>query len=669
MPVVDRGYIVQLEQAGGEEQRWRRGSGGWGPLLRRRLPIVRWMPLYGREDAVADLVAGLTLGLTLIPQSIAYALLAGLAPQYGLYSSFLGSLVYVLMGTIKEVSIGPTSLMSLLTAQYTHDQPVQAVILLTFLAGAVQLGMALLQLGFLVDLISDPVTSGFTSAYSVMIAVSQLKGLLGLRFKAHGFVDTLCKLAQHITEAKLADSMLGVGCVVVLIGMKKLGTVGAPGSGLRRVAWVLSIGRNALVVLVCAVTAYVWENVAHQPVPFALSGQVQPGLPPLSLPPFSAPGPANTTLSFVDMATSYGGGLLVVPVVGVLANIAIAKSFCKLKRDPRGACEARDRQARHAARCRGVAYPSSTGAPPVPPSGASGLANNGAVTPSLSTAANGAPVDASQEMVTLATCNLLASCVSSMPTCGAFTRSAVSNASGVRTPLAGLYSGMLILLALVLLTPYFYYIPKATLAAVLISAVVFLVDFGILKPLWRNSKRSLLVTVLTFAACLGMGVEAGLLLGARWGEYVLVRPEVGLFFPAMGVVRDAVVTAAAGEGGAALPMVLDCTHFRSLDYTAVKGLEVLVRELGKRGQALHFMGLPASALRLVAGLGMKGFTHCAAPRDLPGILHAQEGAGDKADSLSRAETGLALVGADEDEGRGQDDHELSSMHQQQRPAV
>ncbi|XP_026282285.1 sodium-independent sulfate anion transporter-like isoform X1 [Frankliniella occidentalis] len=608
-------------------------SGGWGPLLRRRLPIVRWMPLYGREDAVADLVAGLTLGLTLIPQSIAYALLAGLAPQYGLYSSFLGSLVYVLMGTIKEVSIGPTSLMSLLTAQYTHDQPVQAVILLTFLAGAVQLGMALLQLGFLVDLISDPVTSGFTSAYSVMIAVSQLKGLLGLRFKAHGFVDTLCKLAQHITEAKLADSMLGVGCVVVLIGMKKLGTVGAPGSGLRRVAWVLSIGRNALVVLVCAVTAYVWENVAHQPVPFALSGQVQPGLPPLSLPPFSAPGPANTTLSFVDMATSYGGGLLVVPVVGVLANIAIAKSF-----------------------------------------------------------SNGAPVDASQEMVTLATCNLLASCVSSMPTCGAFTRSAVSNASGVRTPLAGLYSGMLILLALVLLTPYFYYIPKATLAAVLISAVVFLVDFGILKPLWRNSKRSLLVTVLTFAACLGMGVEAGLLLGvsldlahlvylwarppitvqlckARWGEYVLVRPEVGLFFPAMGVVRDAVVTAAAGEGGAALPMVLDCTHFRSLDYTAVKGLEVLVRELGKRGQALHFMGLPASALRLVAGLGMKGFTHCAAPRDLPGILHAQEGAGDKADSLSRAETGLALVGADEDEGRGQDDHELSSMHQQQRPAV
>ncbi|KAK3930457.1 Sodium-independent sulfate anion transporter [Frankliniella fusca] len=626
------------------------GGGGGGPgdllrrLLRRRLPIVRWLPSYGREDAVADAVAGFTLGLTLMPQSIAYALLAGLAPQYGLYSSFLGSLVYVAMGTIKEVSIGPTSLMSLLTAQYTHDQPVQAAILLTFLAGAVQMAMALLRLGFLVDLISDPVTSGFTSAYSVMIAVSQLKGLLGLRFKAHGFVDTLAKLVQHVSEARLADSLLGVGCVVVLIAMKKLGTVGEPGSRLRRAAWVLSIGRNALVVLVCSVAAYVWESVAQQAPPFALSGQVQPGLPPLALPPFSAPGPAgsNTTLSFVDMATSYGGGLLVVPVVGVLANIAIAKSF-----------------------------------------------------------SNGAPVDASQEMVTLATCNLLASCVSSMPTCGAFTRSAVSSASGVRTPMAGLYSGLLILLALVLLTPYFYYIPKATLSAVLISAVVFLVDLDILRPLWRSSKRSLLVTVLTFAACLGVGVEVGLLLGvalelahlvymwarppiavslckARWGScaYVLVRPEVGLFFPAMGVVRDAVLSAAGGEGGGTLPVVLDCTRFRNLDYTAVKGLEVLIRELGKRGQALHLMGLPSSALRLVAALDMKGFTHCAASQDLPDIL-AKAGPGppvdgDKADSLSRAETGLALVRVDEDLGRDQDhdgdqgDHELTAMRQGDR---
>ncbi|XP_034242350.1 sodium-independent sulfate anion transporter-like isoform X2 [Thrips palmi] len=595
-------------------------AGRAAPLLRRRLPISKWLPTYGREDAVADLVAGFTLGLTLIPQSIAYALLAGLSPQYGLYSSFLGSLLYVPLGTIKEVSIGPTSLMSLLTSEYTHDQPVQVVVLLTFLTGAVQMLMALLQLGFLVDLISDPVTSGFTSAYSVMIAVSQVKGLLGLRFKAHGFVDTLYQLGRHIHEAKLADSLLGLGCIAVLLSMKKLSTAGAPGSRVRRAAWVLSIGRNAIVVLVCAVVAYVLEQGGG--APFALSGQVEPGLPPLDLPPFSAPGPGNATLSFTDMVSSYGGGLLVVPVVGVLANIAIAKSF-----------------------------------------------------------SNGAPVDASQEMVTLAVCNLLGSFVSSMPTCGAFTRSAVSNASGVRTPLSGLYSGAMILLALVLLTPYFYYIPKATLAAVLISAVVFLVDLDILRPLWRSSKRSLLVTVLTFAACLGMGVEVGLLLGvalelaylvylwarppvtvqlckASWGEYVLVRPDVGLFFPAVGVVRDAVLLASTQEGAGGLPLVLDCAHFRNLDYTAVKGLEALVRELGKRGQALRFMGLSGSALRVVAALDMQGFAHCAAPRDLPDLLLAD---GDKLvadrDSLSRAETRVALVRVDAD---GSDANEVAS---------
>ncbi|KAJ1527169.1 hypothetical protein ONE63_008700 [Megalurothrips usitatus] len=605
-------------------------------VLRRRLPILRWLPAYGREDAVADLVAGFTLGLTLIPQSIAYAMLAGLTAQYGLYSSFLGSLLYVVLGTIKEVSIGPTSLMSLLTAQYTRGgQPVEAVILLSFLAGVVQAGMALLQLGFLVDLISDPVTSGFTSAYSVMIAVSQLKGLLGLKFKAHGFLDTVRQLCAHAFEAKLADSLLGLGCVALLLGMKRLATAGEPGSRLRRVAWVMSISRNAIVVLACAVLACVLEHTGDGPgsAPFALSGKVDAGLPPLSPPPFSAPGPRNETLSFADMASSYGGGLLVVPVVGVLANIAIAKSF-----------------------------------------------------------SNGAPVDASQEMLTLAVCNVLGSFVSSMPTCGAFTRSAVSSASGVRTPLAGLYSGALILVALVFLTPYFYYIPKATLSAVLISAVIFLVDVDILRPLWRTSKRALLTTVLTFAACLGLGVEVGLLLGvaldlahlvylwarppltvqlckAGWGEYVAVRPDAGLFFPAMTVVRDAVLRAANEEGAGALPVVLDCSSFRSLDYTAVKGLEVLVHELGKRGQALRFMGLPPSALRLVVGLDMKGFAHCANAGQLPDLLQA-EGGKAVSDSLFRAETGLALVRVDDAEPtmttEASEEHELSTLRQRGR---
>ncbi|CAG2056069.1 unnamed protein product, partial [Timema podura] len=232
-------------------------------LLLRHVSIFRWLPHYTKLDAVGDLVAGVTLGLTMMPQAIAYASLAGLSAQYGLYSSFMGGLVYMMFGTIKEVSIGITSLMALMTYEYTQDLPVEFVILLTFLSGCVQLMMGLLDLGILVDFISEPVTSGFTTATSLIIIVSQMKGLLGLRFKSNGFVDNVWQLFKHAGEAKLWD------CVM---------------------------------------------------------GQIKPGLPTFGLPPFSAQ-VGNTTYSFLGMCEKLGSGIIMVPVVGVLANVAIAKAF------------------------------------------------------------------------------------------------------------------------------------------------------------------------------------------------------------------------------------------------------------------------------------------------------------------------------------------------------
>nr|CAD7399478.1 unnamed protein product [Timema poppensis] len=257
-------------------------------LLLRHVSIFRWLPHYTKLDAVGDLVAGVTLGLTMMPQAIAYASLAGLNAQYGLYSSFMGGLVYMIFGTIKEVSIGITSLMALMTYEYTQDLPVEFVILLTFLSGCVQLVMGLLDLGellfiahtvcssswdfwillimglldlgILVDFISEPVTSGFTTATSLIIIVSQLKGLLGLRFKSNGFVDNIWQLFKHAGEAKLWDC------------------------------------------------------------------QIKPGLPTFGLPPFSAQ-VGNTTYSFMGMCEKLGSGIIMVPVVGVLANVAIAKAF------------------------------------------------------------------------------------------------------------------------------------------------------------------------------------------------------------------------------------------------------------------------------------------------------------------------------------------------------
>lgn len=192
----------------------------WRTLFVQRFHILSWIRSYDKATAISDFIAGVTLGLTMIPQSIAYAALANLPSQYGLYSSFLGTLIYVFFGTIKEVSIGPTSLMALLTLQYTLDKPVEFVILLTFLVGIVEMVMGIFRLGFVVDFISIPVTSAFTSATSLIIIASQIKGLMGIKYNSTNFANTIYRLFQELTQFKLADTLLSVLCIVFLLLLK-----------------------------------------------------------------------------------------------------------------------------------------------------------------------------------------------------------------------------------------------------------------------------------------------------------------------------------------------------------------------------------------------------------------------------------------------------------------
>lgn len=189
-------------------------------LILHRVHILSWITKYDKSLALSDFIAGLTLGLTMIPQSIAYAALANLPSQYGLYSGFLGSLIYVFFGTIKEVSIGPTSLMSLLTLQYTFNKPVEVVILLTFLVGIVELLMGVFRLGFVVDFISIPVTSAFTSATSLIIIASQLKGLFGIKYNSSNFADTVFQLFVHIDQVKWGDTILSLLCIIFLLALR-----------------------------------------------------------------------------------------------------------------------------------------------------------------------------------------------------------------------------------------------------------------------------------------------------------------------------------------------------------------------------------------------------------------------------------------------------------------
>ncbi|CAB3239026.1 unnamed protein product [Arctia plantaginis] len=531
---------------------------GWMRIAKKRLPILDWGPRYDRITAVADLVAGITLGLTLVPQSIAYASLANLPVQYGLYSSFVGTMLYVFLGTVKEVSIGPTSLMALFTLQVCRGLPVEFVVLLTFLSGCIVLIMGLLRLGFLVELISPSVTSGFTSATAVIIVVAQLKGLLGLSFTAESVSDNIRNIINKWDNLRYADCALGAVCCTVLLLLRQLKDVkvNPKRTKLKRALWLLSIGRNALVVLAASTLAYCIHN-PEKPL-FKLSGRVEPGLPALSAPPFSV-ALDNSTVQFVDMVQQLGSAIVMLPIVMVLANIAIAKAFC-----------------------------------------------------------TGGRVDATQEMVTLGLCNMAGSLVHAMPTCGAFTRSAVSHSSGVRTPAAGAYSGIITLLALIFLTQYFYYIPKACLSSVLICAVIFMIDYRTVVRLWRRDRQELAVLVLTFCVSVARTVELAVLCGAlaslavllrrlmrprlqinhvksSAGEVVRVRAALGVTYVNCALVEARAL--AAARRAAPRPALLDCGQLAMLDYAGQQALERLIKQLKDSDQKLIIYNVPVDLLK------------------------------------------------------------------------
>ncbi|XP_031837112.1 sodium-independent sulfate anion transporter isoform X2 [Nomia melanderi] len=538
-------------------------------LLKSRVPVLKWLPVYKPKDALGDLVAGLTVGLTLIPQAIAYAGLAGLTPQYGLYSAFAGSFVYIVFGTCREVNIGPTALISLLTYTYARGIPEYAI-LLCFLSGCVTIVLGILRLGFLVEFVSIPVVSGFTSATSIIIACSQIKSLLGLKIHGESFIEIWTELVNNIAKTRIPDLILSCCCILTLLTLKKLKDAKVSNRILKKSIWFLGTGRNAIVVILCAVISYVYESRGG--APFVLTGHIEAGLPSVQPPAFSRT-VGNQTETFVDMCKNLGTGILIVPLISIIGNVAIAKAFSR-----------------------------------------------------------GQTLDATQEMLTLGLCNIAGSFCHSIPVTGSFSRSAVNNASGVRTPLGGVYTGILVILALSLLTPYFYYIPRATLSSVIISAVIFMVEVKIIRPIWRCSKRDLIPTFATFFACLFAGVELGILIGVTIdlailiyfnarptiyieyrntpaASYILVRPSAGLLFPAVDYLRIYLLENLADDQQKLLKtfknskiVVLDCKHIDKIDFTAAHGLNTVINDFKGKNHRLIMLRPSAEVLRSVQSL-------------------------------------------------------------------
>ncbi|OAD55739.1 Sodium-independent sulfate anion transporter [Eufriesea mexicana] len=538
-------------------------------LLKNRIPVLKWLPLYRANDALGDLVAGLTVGLTLIPQAIAYAGLAGLTPQYGLYSAFAGSFVYIIFGTCREVNIGPTALISLLTYTYARGIPEYAV-LLCFLSGCVTIVLGILRLGFLVEFVSIPVVSGFTSAASLIIACSQIKSLLGLKIHGESFIEIWRELAKNVGRTRIPDLILSCCCILILLTLKRIKDVKVSNRILRKLTWFLGTGRNALVVILCAAVSYIFENRGG--APFILTGHIDGGLPSVAPPPFSITA-GNHTETFADMCKNLGTGIAIVPLISIIGNVAIAKAFSR-----------------------------------------------------------GESLDATQEMLTLGLCNVAGSFFHSMPVTGSFSRSAVNDASGVRTPLGGIYTGILVILALSLLTPYFYYIPRATLSSVIVCAVIFMVEVKMIRPIWKCSKRDLIPTFATFFACLFAGVELGILIGVAIDlailiyfnarptiyieyrntptlNYILVRPSAGLLFPAVDYLRMYLLENLANDHHKLLKtfkntknVILDCKHIDKIDFTAARGLNMVMRDFKEKNHHLIMLRPSKEILQSVQSL-------------------------------------------------------------------
>lgn len=576
--------------------------------LKSKLPILKWLPTYNSEDLLGDFIAGLTVGLTVIPQGIAYALIAGLPPNYGLYSSFMGSFLYVFFGSCKDITIGPTAIMSILTHEYTYGDP-EIANLMAFTSGIISFLCGIFNLGFLINFVSKPVITGFTSAAAITIFSSQIKPLFGIKVKTDGLLDTWIKVLSNLGQTRWQDLILGVTCIVVLLLMRKMKDIPffkksptdtRTQKTYKMVAFLVSVGRNAFVVIIATVISALMDYDQ----PFIITGDIKPGLPDFEVPHFTM---NNGTTSFMDIISKVGSGVIILPLIAILENIAIASAF-----------------------------------------------------------SGGRTIDATQEMIALGLCNVGNSFFQAMPTTGSFSRTAVNANSGVRTPAGGIFTGSLIVLALAVLTPYFKFIPLSALAAVIMCAVIFMVEYEEIVPIWKARRTDEIVLWTSFLICIFWKLEYGIVLGALLNllillfveanpkittlpiieeesacpHHLIITPRTGLMYINVEKTRSYITKTALDLGRGSLPIILDCRHFSSIDFSAATGMESLCKDFKLRGQPIFLMNTSPGVQRSLRAVG-------------PSIMFAEE------DTLMEILGGLGLT-ASGLEGESPPLHEKSS---------
>lgn len=538
-------------------------------IVKRKLPVIQWLSKYDFSLFLQDALAGFTVSLTEIPQGIAYALVAGLASQYGLYSGIMGGIVYFVFGTCKDINMGPTAIMALFIQNSVSTMGADGAALITFLTGCLIFSAGVLHLGFVVEFFSYPIITGFTTAAALSIGSSQLKSLLGIKGSANEFLEAWKSVILHIGETRKWDAILGFCSIVFLFIFRYIRVYGSlkykpewttRRNVLARFIIYLSLGSNALVVIGGTSIAYVAEK-NYNSTPFVLTGEVKSGFPSLSWPPFSTTF-NGTYFGFTDMLSEYGSLIAFCPLVAFLEHVAIVKAFSK-----------------------------------------------------------GKIIDASQELMALGLGNIAGSFIHSMPVTGSFTRTAVNNASGVRTTTGGLITSLLLLVCLAFITGVFQYIPKATLASVVIVSMYYLCEFHAIGVMWKTKRLDLIPYAITLFCCLFISLEYGILIGigtslvfilydsARPKLHIeqtvvqdrvvyVVRPKVGLYFTSAEFLRDTILTECDEEKSI---VVIDGEFVRNSDSTAARNFLDLLDDLKVRNQDAVFWNFKDGVRNICTG--------------------------------------------------------------------
>ena len=522
--------------------------------------MLEWGRSYSKTSFSSDMVAALIVTVMLIPQSLAYALLAGLPPEVGLYASVAPLLLYALLGSSRVLAVGPVAVVSLMTAAAVAEHAAsgthaywQVAMTLAFLSGGMLLLMGLLRLGFLANFLSHPVISGFISASGLLIAASQLKTLIGVKAEGHNFVELLSALTQQISHTHTLTLAVGIAVTVFLFWVRK---------GLKPllISWGLQARAADMTAKAGPVAAIALTTLLAWQLDWQAQGMKLVGTVPHGLPPLTAP------LWDLALWQELLVPALLISVVGFVESVSVGQTLAAKRRQR---------------------------------------------------------IEPDQELVALGAANLSATFTGGFPVTGGFARSVVNFDAGAVTPAAGVFTAVGITLASLLLTPALYYLPQATLAATIIVAVLSLVDLSIFKQTWVFSKPDFIAVSATLMATLLVGVEQGLVTGVAvslalflWRasrphiatvglvpgtehfrnvlrhdvqvspRLLCLRVDASMFFANARGIEDR-VNAEVATRAELKHVLLQCSAVNDIDASAMESLEAIAQRLNDAGIALH----------------------------------------------------------------------------------